>query len=67
MERKLFANPACLKELLRNSNLGNRGNAVVLVLKFLLAPAKFVGGWVYGRFENDNPNKAGILRVAKFQ
>jgi hypothetical protein len=42
IERKLSVKPACLKELLRTFDYGNRGFAVVLVLKFLLAAARFV-------------------------
>jgi hypothetical protein len=41
IERKLSVKPACLRELLRIFDYGNRGFAVVLVLKFLLAPARF--------------------------
>lgn len=43
IERKLFVKPASLKELLRISEFWNRGFAVVLVLKFLLGSARFVG------------------------
>jgi hypothetical protein len=42
IERKLSVKPACLKELLRTFDYGNREFAVVLVLKFLLAAARFV-------------------------
>ena len=42
IERKLSVKPACLRELLRIFDYGNRGFAVVLVLKFLLAAARFV-------------------------
>jgi hypothetical protein len=42
IERKRFVKPASLKELLRISDFWNRGFAVVLVLKFLLASTRFV-------------------------
>jgi RAB protein geranylgeranyltransferase component A len=46
---KPFVKPAWMKELLRHAEFSDRGFAVVLVPKFLLAPTRFVGMLTRGR------------------
>ena len=48
-KRMLFRKPAWFRELPRNTDRWNWGFAVVLVPKFLLAPARFVGKAIRGR------------------
>lgn len=47
-----FGKPAWFRELLRHPDLRGRGFPVVLVLKFLLAPARFVRMYPFEHFGN---------------
>src|SRR5271169_1890129 len=56
-----FGKPAWMRELLRHHNFEVRVFRLVLVLKFLLAPARFVGRSARGRSRLDSPALEWLL------